>query len=248
MPRAAHRSPSASPKPGRAARDHGDVGHQLSSGVGEVHVEPGELRRRDPPLAVDLLVGLVVVAVAVEPHAVRPDRRGPAAPRSRSPSSVRRQLDLGHVPVVDGDRVGERLAEERHELVGAGDHATAGLGRVHHDVVGEDLAHPVPVLGVHGAEVPRLELPDRFEVVHGPAFWVDGSSSTITAPCPHLAVRRRPRFPRAARQIPYLVGSRRMESPKKRRVGVPGFEPGASASRTLRANQAAPHPVWSRAV
>ena len=26
-------------------------------------------------------------------------------------------------------------------------------------------------------------------------------------------------------------------------VGVPGFEPGASASRTLRANQAAPHPV-----
>ena len=28
-------------------------------------------------------------------------------------------------------------------------------------------------------------------------------------------------------------------------VGVPGFEPGASASRTLRANQAAPHPVWS---
>ncbi len=32
-------------------------------------------------------------------------------------------------------------------------------------------------------------------------------------------------------------------SSKTAMVGVPGFEPGASASRTLRANQAAPHPV-----
>jgi hypothetical protein len=33
-------------------------------------------------------------------------------------------------------------------------------------------------------------------------------------------------------------------SSKTAMVGVPGFEPGTSASRTLRANQAALHPVW----
>ena len=38
--------------------------------------------------------------------------------------------------------------------------------RVHHHVVGEDLAHPVPVLGVQTAEVAGLELPDRLDVVH----------------------------------------------------------------------------------
>ena len=34
-------------------------------------------------------------------------------------------------------------------------------------------------------------------------------------------------------------------SSKTAMVGVPGFEPGTSASRTLRANQAALHPVWN---
>ena len=54
-----------SPKPDAPPVTTATLGHQLSSGVGEVHVQAGELRRRDAPLAVDLLVGLVVVAEAV---------------------------------------------------------------------------------------------------------------------------------------------------------------------------------------
>jgi hypothetical protein len=46
-------------------------------------------------------------------------------------------------------------------------HLAARFRRVHHDVVGEHLAHGRPVLRVHGAEVPRLEPLDRFDVVHG---------------------------------------------------------------------------------
>ena len=59
--------------------------------------------------------------------------------------------------------VSERNA---HERVGAGDDATARVCRVHHDIVGEHLAHAGPVLGVHRSEVARLQLLDRLEVIH----------------------------------------------------------------------------------
>src|ERR1700735_3923526 len=45
-------------------------------------------------------------------------------------------------------------------------HATARLLRVHDHIVGEELAQACPVLGVHGAEVARLQLLDRLNVIH----------------------------------------------------------------------------------
>ena len=95
------------------------VGHQPSSGSDEVGVQPGQLRRLDAPLAVGLLVGLVVVAVAVEPHAVGPDRRCRCSAQMPVAVVVRREVDLGHVALVHGDGAVEGLLQERHERVGA---------------------------------------------------------------------------------------------------------------------------------
>src|SRR5207248_2863045 len=76
------------------------------------------------------------------------------------------QLDLRHVPVMDGDDVSQDLLEPGHEVVGALYDAVARVGGVDVHVVGEHLAHVIPFLGVHQPEVPGLELLEGLDVVH----------------------------------------------------------------------------------
>src|SRR6266540_4272060 len=89
--------------------------------AGDVHVEAGQPQSLDPPRAVDQLVCLVVVAVAAHSGVIWPPDgvlQRPDPGRSRR----RRDVDLGHVAVVHGDRVAEGSLEELEELVGALDH------------------------------------------------------------------------------------------------------------------------------
>ena len=58
-----------------------------------------------------------------------------------------------------------------------------GVSGVDVDVVGEHLAHAVPVLGVHQPEVARLQLLDGLDVVHGST--VTKSVCSIGGLCPH---------------------------------------------------------------
>ena len=95
-------------------------------------------------------------------------------PRCRG-RRVGRELDLGHVPVMHGEDIGQKAAETSHEVVGASDDAASRVRGVDQDVVGEHLTHGVPVLGVHRAEVAGLELLDGLDVVH--AFVISGQGS-----------------------------------------------------------------------
>src|SRR5262249_49771022 len=67
---------------------------------------------------------------------------------------------------MDGDDLADHALEEHHELVGTGNDTAARRRRVDPHVVGEHCAHAAPVLRVHRAEVPRLQLLDGFDVVH----------------------------------------------------------------------------------
>src|SRR5436190_14003416 len=151
----------------------------------EVRPQPGERHLGDAPAAVDLLVLLVVVAGAVQLTSVGPFEPVLHGPDSRGGRS-RRQLDLGHVAVVDGDDVAQDFSKARHEVVGALDDAASRVSRVDVDVTGEHLAHPVPVLGVHQPEVASLELLYGLDVVHarhgrsrGPLDRGPGSGSAL---------------------------------------------------------------------
>ena len=68
--------------------------------------------------------------------------------------------------LVNGHRATQCSLKECHELVGPAYDVAARFARVDHHVVGEHLPHPVPVLGVHGAEIAGLEAPDLLDFVH----------------------------------------------------------------------------------
>src|SRR3546814_18319587 len=68
--------------------------------------------------------------------------------------------------VTHGRGLAQGVLQERHEGVGSLDAVATRLACVDHDVVDEHLPHARPVLGVHGAEVARLQPPDRLDVVH----------------------------------------------------------------------------------
>lgn len=72
------------------------------------------------------------------------------------------EVDLGHVPVMDGARRGEDTGEERDDLVAAGLAEPVGVDV---RVGGKDLAEVVPLLAIEVPEVARLESLDLLEVV-----------------------------------------------------------------------------------
>jgi len=100
------------------------------------------------------------------------------------PDATRRgfagDLDLAHVPVVNGDQVRDRIADHLDDgRMAPVDAFLAGVGRLPHigqrmadaadlakveDCVwSEHFRQPIPVLCVHAAIIPRLQLPDLFD-------------------------------------------------------------------------------------
>src|SRR5262245_16479516 len=156
--------------------------------------EAGELRRSDPPLARDLDVRLLVVAVAlrdagavVEDVGHRPDRRR----RDRTG-----ELDLRHEAVVDGDGVLDEASHPLDDRPSPPDGRLVRL-RVHEErVLGEELAELVPPLRVHEAEVARLQLPDRLVVLE-PVSIHAGAALRGKPYSPRHHVSPRPRQPGA---------------------------------------------------
>jgi hypothetical protein len=88
------------------------------------------------------------------------------------------------------DHIADRSTEEWHELVGTGHDFAARRGGVDRHVVGEHFAHSGPILGVHRAEVPRLELLDRLDVIHGStSSWVADAKLASGKSCASVACR-----------------------------------------------------------
>src|SRR5438270_2811362 len=67
---------------------------------------------------------------------------------------------------MGGDDFGKQVPKNGDERVRTRDDPTARVSRVDEHVVGEDLAHALPVLRVHRSEVASLELLDGLDVVH----------------------------------------------------------------------------------
>ena len=136
-------------------------------------MQPGDRHRLDSPPGVLFLVSLVVVAEPVhvlEWPALRPPELVFERP-DPDRGCGRRQSELRHVAVVDGDHILDGGAEERDVVRDGMGHAPALPRDVDLDIVGEDLGEPIPVLRVHHPEVARLELPDVLDVVsHRPTL------------------------------------------------------------------------------
>ena len=149
-----------------AHHEHRSVPAISPPGDDEVGVQPGELRRRDPP--------------AVR----RPSRRSRGSGRSRRAAcrwarSRCRSAPRSPVAVVSEVSsisgmwpwwtvVAPSSASRRNAMNSSAPVTRPPPASVVSitSVVGEHLAHPVPVLGVHGPEVAGLQLPDRLDVVH----------------------------------------------------------------------------------
>src|ERR1700722_454598 len=130
-------------------------------------VEPQPLVafRADAPLAVvALAVGLVVVAIALDPGGpVRVEDVVEHRPNSGGLGRAQKR-DLGHVAVMRGERIRERPRHE-FEVLRVGLRRSVQLGgQVMDAVLGEQVLPGVPVFGVHQPEVPRLELLDLLNI------------------------------------------------------------------------------------
>src|SRR5262245_64268434 len=154
--------PSAPPPLRRPPPSGPRVFPGLRAGL-DVAAQAGEPHALDPPAAGLLHVLLVVVAVSLE----RELRQLDVVEHRPDPPGARRarELDLGHVPVVDRGR-------GREDLPVLGDDVVAPVEvqlRMRPlddplEVLGEDLRPLVPALLVHQAEVTRLELLDLLDL------------------------------------------------------------------------------------
>src|SRR5437588_2670569 len=86
--------------------------------LAEVHAEPGQRQRLDSPCTVNLLVGLVIMAVAVHLLAVRPAEHV-FHPPDAGGSRLRCQLDLRRVAVMHRENVADCFPQEHHVPVRA---------------------------------------------------------------------------------------------------------------------------------
>ena len=77
----------------------------------------------------------------------------------------RGDLDLRCVDLVHRRLSAEVLFHERDERIGTFDTLAAGFRRVADEVIGEEPAPTLPVLGVEVSAVARLELLDRFDLL-----------------------------------------------------------------------------------
>src|ERR1700692_3540334 len=134
--------------------------------IEDVLAKPGQLGRFDAPLPVGLLVRLVIMPVAVQIQSGgKPDHVVERPHTHRSGGGCERNLRCMNLVHCRLRGFPKGLPDKRDELISTHDDLPACLGGVADEVVGENPAPRLPVLGVQEAAITRLQLFDQFDLV-----------------------------------------------------------------------------------